>query len=407
MGNIQAVAGLITNTQKKYRFRLHGKNCVIVGQNGAGKTSLLNDLRNQLASKIERSGAAHDITNKKNILNQLSHITSNPENEEFYRNGIITLRDNLKTSTGNCLIKFNYPMELIEEFQNHTAIIKLFKADRKSDIKEVKSALPFEKDTKNIYSSYNYGHDLEQHLVNMQVRAALSSQHDKTQKSFNKINAWLGEFNQNLKYLFEDESVEAVFYPGELRYYIHQEGKLPFGFQSLSSGYSAVFHIYAELLIKTEYHNLIPSELRGIVLIDEIDAHLHISLQRKILPFFFRSFPNIQFIVTTHSPFVITSTDDSVIFDISKNRASYDLSMYSLEAIVEGLLGVPVISKSLEDKLKHLLELTSLEEIPNEAVQIAKEISPYRDTMDSECRMHFELALNKILKYKKSGAIDV
>ncbi|MEE4222144.1 AAA family ATPase [Pseudomonas viridiflava] len=403
MGKIQAVAGRVTYTQKKYRFRLYGKNCIIVGENGAGKTSLLTDIHSRVESQIERGTAAHDIGYREGIRSQIMYMNRDPSLEHNYQSGIKSNRDGLRRNIGNCLVKISRPLEMIEDFKKHKAIVKFFAASRKSEIREVKDASAVHKDTKGIYGSYNYGHDLEQHLVNMQVRAALSSHHDKNDDAFNKINSWMKEFNESLKYLFEDDSVEAIFNPDELRYYIHQNGKLPFGFQSLSSGYSAIFGIFSDLLIRTEYYNVIPTELSGIVLIDEIDAHLHISLQRKILPFFFKSFPEVQFIVTTHSPFVITSTDDSVIYDISKSRVSHDLSMYSLEAIVEGLLGVPAISKSLEDKIKRLLELTSMASIPQEAVQIAKEISPYRDSMDSESRMHFELALNKILKHKING----
>lgn len=48
----------------------------------------------------------------------------------------------------------------------------------------------------------------------------------------------------------------------------------------------------------------------GVVLIDEIDAHLHVSWQREIGPWLKTHFPNIQFIVTTHSPFVAQTADE-------------------------------------------------------------------------------------------------
>ena len=46
-------------------------------------------------------------------------------------------------------------------------------------------------------------------------------------------------------------------------------------------------------------------DLQGIVLIDEIETHLHVELQKKILPFLTNFFPNIQFVITTHSPFIL------------------------------------------------------------------------------------------------------
>lgn len=45
-----------------------------------------------------------------------------------------------------------------------------------------------------------------------------------------------------------------------------------------------------------------PLETEGVVLIDEVDLHLHPGWQQRILPDLTRTFPNVQFIVTTHSP---------------------------------------------------------------------------------------------------------
>ena len=54
----------------------------------------------------------------------------------------------------------------------------------------------------------------------------------------------------------------------------------------------------------------------GVVLIDEIELHLHPSWQRKILPALIKTFPNIQFITATHSPQVLSSVEkaDSIIY---------------------------------------------------------------------------------------------
>jgi predicted ATP-binding protein involved in virulence len=59
------------------------------------------------------------------------------------------------------------------------------------------------------------------------------------------------------------------------------------------------------------YQNLI--DIPAIVLIDEIDTYLHISVQQKILAVLVEKFPNIQFIVTTHSPYTIGSIPNDKI----------------------------------------------------------------------------------------------
>ena len=51
------------------------------------------------------------------------------------------------------------------------------------------------------------------------------------------------------------------------------------------------------------------NQVPGVVIIDEIDAHLHVSWQRRIGSWLTSHFPNIQFIVTTHSPYICRSAD--------------------------------------------------------------------------------------------------
>jgi predicted ATP-binding protein involved in virulence len=92
-----------------------------------------------------------------------------------------------------------------------------------------------------------------------------------------------------------------------------------------------------------EYSSISPTELEGVVFIDEIDSHLHISLQRLILPFFIESFPKVQFIVTTHSPFVLMSAKDILVYDLGK-EAPYSISQVkSQNQILNEYLGVPTV----------------------------------------------------------------
>ena len=60
-----------------------------------------------------------------------------------------------------------------------------------------------------------------------------------------------------------------------------------------------------------------------MVLVDEIDLHLHPSWQTHVLNDLRNTFPKLQFIVTTHAPLVISQIDDCRIFSIS-DRKIYD-----------------------------------------------------------------------------------
>lgn len=75
---------------------------------------------------------------------------------------------------------------------------------------------------------------------------------------------------------------------------------------NLSSGESALLCLFGELLRQGDniQNNILLNTINGIVLIDEVDKHLHIKLQKEVLPALIRLFPNIQFIMSSHSPFL-------------------------------------------------------------------------------------------------------
>lgn len=96
--------------------------------------------------------------------------------------------------------------------------------------------------------------------------------------------------------------------------------KIPFG--DLSDGYRSVLALTLDVLRHVEYAFEIEDVLEkkgdrwvvtaeGVVLIDEIDAHLHPSWQRTIGGWLHERFPNIQFIVTTHSPLIATRVSET------------------------------------------------------------------------------------------------
>jgi ABC-type multidrug transport system ATPase subunit len=69
-----------------------------------------------------------------------------------------------------------------------------------------------------------------------------------------------------------------------------------------------------------------PLHAHGVVLVDEIDLHLHPRWQRKVVEMIRKTFPNIQFIVTTHSPFVaqdMTEDDKLIVLKRGENGAVY------------------------------------------------------------------------------------
>lgn len=97
----------------------------------------------------------------------------------------------------------------------------------------------------------------------------------------------------------------------------------------------------------------------GVVLIDEVELHMHPSWQRKALKCLKETFPGIQFIITTHSPIVLNEVDDSYnlyFMSMTDNTAEATimnrLDGYDTNAILEQFMGTHSINEKTE-KLIH------------------------------------------------------
>ena len=89
---------------------------------------------------------------------------------------------------------------------------------------------------------------------------------------------------------------------------------------------------------------------------------MHVQLQKKVLPFLTTFFPKVQFIVTTHSPFIISSLENAVVFDLENKMTLEDASEFSYSSIVEEYLGAgSEYSLLMEKKMEKYEKLTKLE----------------------------------------------
>lgn len=86
-----------------------------------------------------------------------------------------------------------------------------------------------------------------------------------------------------------------------------KDGQNP-AFEKLPAGYKRIFYMALDIAYRSYILNG-TTDSEGIVVIDEIDLHLHPALEQVILQCFQATFPNIQFIVSTHSPLVLTDID--------------------------------------------------------------------------------------------------
>lgn len=82
----------------------------------------------------------------------------------------------------------------------------------------------------------------------------------------------------------------------------------------LSTGEQSLLMMFGEIIRQADrlHNNIKLDAIVGIILIDEIDKHLHLKLQKEVLPALLKLFPKVQFIVTSHSPFLNMGLADEV-----------------------------------------------------------------------------------------------
>jgi predicted ATP-binding protein involved in virulence len=125
----------------------------------------------------------------------------------------------------------------------------------------------------------------------------------------------------------------------------------------------------------------------GVVLIDELDVHLHPKWQRGVVECLRRVFPRVQFIATTHSPFIVQSLREDELINL-QGQSVPQLGNLSVGQIAAGLMGVerPDVGERYEAMVSaakdYLLMLDEAAKAPAEKLakyerKLAERIAPY------------------------------
>lgn len=359
INKIDAVTGLQNVVE------LNGMNLIVVGDNGSGKTQFLKKLYDFLITYCNSGGTYTEEYIKARIKesNERLSLTPKIDPSHLHLQQEIDAYEKMLSEYS----KFNAYSEnmpyISSAYKNKETSLLFFPADRYFQSTEnitISSRDSIFKEYSRQYtsanSSYKFNHKFEQYIVSIWNYALLNKASGNLQESDN-VELIINDITKDLQTLFEDPSLELVFNFNELRVEIKQSKKNVYTLDKLSSGYSSILAIYTELVMRAEFERIDKENLSGIVLIDEIDAHLHVSLQKKVFSFFTSSYPKIQFIISTHSPFVLQSVSNAMIYNLSNNETLSDLSVYSYTSIVKGLLGETGISVDVE---KMLVELDNL-----------------------------------------------
>lgn len=107
-------------------------------------------------------------------------------------------------------------------------------------------------------------------------------------------------------------------------------GKTKIDFEKLSDGYKNIILIILDIMMNFSNEASDFSECDGLVLIDEIENHLHPSWKKSICSYLQKIFPKVQFIITTHDPLVLTSVSNPTIYKVKRTQNDLKIERITL-----------------------------------------------------------------------------
>lgn len=347
------------------------QNLIVTGPNGSGKTSLLEALRLFITYSVKWEPSIYDLGDNP-LKNQFSlkkdYILADGKiTFEFEEPDACKLRNELLKLSG-VIVDFSSLDMIKEKYQQGEFIVSYYQAEREYAIPSHKGTRQV--DLKDAYTvSDSPGEDFVEYIKTLIIQENMYRNQQENAVLVEGLRQRVERVKEMLRNIYDNDAVDFDFDIANMNLRIKEPEKQPYGFNELASGYAAILSIVLDLMMRMEKKVTGAYDLPGIVMIDEVDAHLHLAMQRNVLKNLTKLFPNIQFIVTTHSPFVLSSVDNAVIYDLGRKQrvgSEAGLSKLPYSGIVEGYFGASELSSKLKMDFERYKELAKKDDLTDD-----------------------------------------
>lgn len=379
---------------------------ILTGKNGSGKTSVLESIKHFLEYVVSPNFYTKEqcqtyIENDKKRISRLSETDDERIKSESFKNTLANWERYLSYWTDGTIVDFTSYADLRTKYKAGNYILAYYKDKREVRVETSKNIEKIE--LKPVYSLSDHpSHQLVKYLVNLKTTEAFARTNNNPKRA-EEIANWFTRFEKILRSIYEDDSLTLNFDIETFQFTISTKGREAFDFNAMSMGYAAVFDIISDLIMRMESQRRY--DLEGIVLIDEIETHLHVELQKKIVPILMALFPNLQFVLTTHSPFILNSTPNAVVYDLeNKTLVENGLTNLPYDGIVEGYFGVDLLSQELREKFEAYKSLATKVDLKDEDFAKAAELELYLDEVPDYLAVDFSAEYSRLkLELSKRG----
>ena len=377
------------------------KHLILTGRNGSGKTSVL-DALSRYVNSVAVSDTLKNARKFYLVYKKMfeDSCKNNPESTEALNNekSMNAQKKQISEITGGLRINFSPSDDAIRVlFSKGMFVLAYYKATRvfNAEIPEHVEKVPA-KESYQITEAPS--RQFVKYLLDLKVTEALARNKGEIEKA-DAISKWFNDFENLLKQVFEDETLKLEFDEDTFSFHIIEKDRNPFDFNTLASGFAALLDIVVDLIMRMRNKRGLSFDFNipGIVLIDEIETHLHLDLQKRVMSFLTTLFPNIQFIVSTHSPFILNSLENVVIYDLENKTLVNEekgLTDIPYSGIVEGYFKADQLSAELRRKFERYKEIATKKSLTDAEIEETGGLEMYLNEIPDY------LALNISTEYK-------
>ncbi len=372
---------------KNYRgfedFELNLKDnmlAVFVGENGSGKSSVFDGIRYLFLKLLD----AKAPFGSDDVLHGKKYSELNAKLELIWQEKSFQAEIRGKEQTGDSLL--DYLKDLTEEnVEENISIFAYYSSLKSFEEKDIEDkAFDLLDDQLKAYyravATKSLRYDLfyswfkeEENIENDFIRNEDESFRSK------KLTAVKESLKQFLPDGIDFQKLRIKRHPKERMMLKYKDKEL--FFDQLSDGEKSILVLVGDIARRLAIANPSlenPLEGEGIVLIDEIDSHLHPKWQEEVVPALRRTFPNIQFLITTHSPHVVRNIQREDLFilkDFKIVEGKPNTYTVNIENVLYSVFNHdsrhPLMEKAVNE-IVMLLEEEKLEEAAQKLEELAK-----------------------------------
>ncbi|WP_321395879.1 AAA family ATPase [Emcibacter sp.] len=304
----------------------HPHLTVITGANGAGKTTILGMLSRHFGWNIQYASTPKKA--KKGLLGYFSDFRTTEEDSPNPNNriqiGEITYTDN-DIVANICVpkeVQQQYAIDLVNQQQVEGIYIS---SHRPVYFYQQVTTIPAKLDAKRQL--------LDKYLNELKQRYNINSRNVSASFRIKEAIISLATFGYGNQVVARDDEAVGMFegfqkalstiLPESLGFrkivinmpeVVFETETGRFSFDSVSGGVASLIDVTWQIFMASMVYD------KFVVVMDEPENHLHPKLQRNLLPNLIKAFPDVQFVVATHNPFMVTSVPNSNVYVLSYNN---------------------------------------------------------------------------------------